>query len=89
MEFGYIEVFYKFFFVVFDFFWNRGLKDFFYKRILGFDFGYVIWEILFFGFFSFDFFGNLDVSLFVMVGSMEYFLGWIFIGSSYFKFGGW
>ncbi|XP_011941537.1 PREDICTED: protein-arginine deiminase type-1 isoform X1 [Cercocebus atys] len=88
MEFGYIEAPHKSFPVVFDSPRNRGLKDFPYKRILGPDFGYVTREIPFSGPSSLDSFGNLDVSPPVTVGSMEYPLGRILIGSSYPKSGG-
>nr|XP_037859846.1 protein-arginine deiminase type-1 isoform X2 [Chlorocebus sabaeus] len=88
MEFGYIEAPHKSFPVVFDSPRNRGLKDFPYKRILGPDFGYVTREIPLSGPSSLDSFGNLDVSPPVTVGSMEYPLGRILIGSSYPKSGG-
>uniref|UniRef100_A0A9L0J9H4 Protein-arginine deiminase n=1 Tax=Equus asinus TaxID=9793 RepID=A0A9L0J9H4_EQUAS len=88
MEFGYIEAPHKSFPVVFDSPRNRGLKDFPYKRILGPDFGYITREILLAGASGLDSFGNLDVSPPVTVGSKEYPLGRVLIGSSFPKSGG-
>ncbi|XP_016074937.1 PREDICTED: protein-arginine deiminase type-1 [Miniopterus natalensis] len=88
MEFGYVEAPHKSFPVVFDSPRDRGLKDFPFKRILGPDFGYVTQKIPLAGPSGLDSFGNLDASPPVTVGSKEYPLGRILIGSSFPKSGG-